>query len=210
MLAHTVSLRRPLRGPAKALAGASLLCALAACYDDTPMRLRIIDGETDRPLYARTIRRAADAVRRGGGTPDRRTVEAIEMAYQQSQAAYGTILDCEDEGTCRRRSLRHLCADVTALLDDRRVLAPHSDLFAISEQLSADRGPLTFDRVQALRQRAAQDGSLSELEENVLTLATAAAAAHRVYALTPSGQRDAARYRQSHAIEEFAVRCEVR
>lgn len=34
-------------------------------------------------------------------------------------------------------------------------------------------------------------------------------AAHSVYALTPAGAREAARHRETHAIDEFGLRCQT-
>ncbi|MCU0753585.1 MAG: hypothetical protein MUE46_00480 [Xanthomonadales bacterium] len=185
-----------------------ILLLLGGCYDDTPNRMKVIDGETDRVIYARMILDAA-AMARSGRAPDRATLEQAEYGYQQSQAAYIEILNCEDEGTCRRASLRYLCTEVAALLEARSVLAPHSELYGIAEQLSASRGPMTADRLQALKRRIEADGKVSALEADILTLATAAAAAHTVYALTPVGAREAERRRQTHAIDEFQLRCEA-
>lgn len=181
---------------------------LGGCYDDTANRMKVIDGETDRLIYARMILDAA-AMARSGRTPDQAMLEQAEYGYQQSQAAYIEILNCEDEGTCRRASLRYLCAEVAALLEARTVLAPHSELYGIAEQLSASRGPMTADRLQALKRQIEADGNVSALEADILTLATAAAAAHTVYALTPAGAREAERRRQTHAIDEFQLRCEA-
>ncbi len=184
------------------------LLLLCGCYDDTPNRMKVIDGETDRLIYAKLILDAA-AVANRGQTLDRSALEQAEFAYEQSLAAYTEILNCEDEGTCRRASLRGLCADVAALLDARATLAPHSELYGVAEQLSASRGPMTADRLKSLQQQVEADGTVSALEADILTLAAAATAAHSVYALTPAGARDAERRRRTHAIDEFQLRCEA-
>lgn len=184
------------------------LLLLGGCYDDTPNRMKVIDGETSRLIYARMVLDAAAAAQ-GGRTPDRTLLEQAEDGYQQSQAAYIEILNCEDEGVCRRASLRYLCADVAGLLEARKTLAPHSELYSVAEQLSASRGPMTADRLKALKQQIEADGEVSALEADILTLATAATAAHTVYALTPAGARDAERRRRTHAIDEFQLRCEA-
>ncbi|MCU0753785.1 MAG: hypothetical protein MUE46_01515 [Xanthomonadales bacterium] len=184
------------------------LLLLSGCYDDTPNRMKVIDGETDRLIYAQMILDAAASARHGHPL-DRVALEQAEYGYQQSQAAYIEILNCEDEGTCRRASLRYLCAEVAALLEARKILAPHSELYGIAEQLSASRGPMSADRLQALKRQIEADGEVSALEADILTLATAAAAAHTVYALTPAGARETERRRQTHAIDEFQLRCEA-
>lgn len=185
------------------LAGSLLL---SACYDDTPMTLKIIDGETDRTLYAQTLLDAASAVR-AGQVPDAATREAVEFAYKQSQQAYIRLLMCVEDGPCRWSGLRPLCDDVARLLAAREVLAPYSELLAVSEQLRSDKGPLAMERVQALRTQVARDGRVTALEEDILLHATAAAAAHSVYALTPAGARESARYLETHAIDAFQLRC---
>ncbi len=197
------------RGIARALRLALGAALLGACHDDTPMAMKVIDGETDRLLYARTLREAAAAVD-AGGTLEPTRLEAVDFAYLQSQEAYARILACEDDGPCRRASLRPLCADVAALLAARRSLAAQSELLGVAEQLSADKGPLTLERVRVLRAQVERDGRTTPLEEDVLALATAAAAAHAVYARTPAGAREAARHRATHAIDEFALRCEAK
>lgn len=184
------------------------LLLLAGCYDDTPNRMKVIDGETSRLIYARMVLDAAAAAQ-DGRAPDRALLAQAEDGYQQSQVAYIEILNCEDEGVCRRASLRYLCADVAALLEARKTLAPHSEFYSVAEQLSASRGPMTADRLKALKQQLEADGEISALEADILTLATAATAAHTVYALTPAGARDAERRRRTHAIDEFQLRCEA-
>lgn len=44
---------------------------------------------------------------------------------------------------------------------------------------------------------------------NRMKVIDAAAVAHTVYALTPAGAREAERRRQTHAIDEFQLRCEA-
>jgi hypothetical protein len=184
------------------------LLVLAGCrYDDTPMALKVIDGETDRLLYARTLLQAAQASAQAAPSASER--DAIEFAYAQSQHAYAEVLRCHDDGVCRMGSMRSVCDDVTALLAARRTLAPHSDLLAISEMLSADRGPITADRLRLLKAEALRDGRLSELEDAVLTLATASHLAHRAWSLTPQGEKERLERRRTHAIDEFKQRCEA-
>ena len=173
------------------------------------MALKIIDGETDRLLYAQTILRAA-ADLRSNETPLREDqIDAIEFAWSQSQHAYAEILRCQDDGSCRLGSMRSVCADVDSLLAARRALAAKVDLLAVSELLSVDKGPLNADRLRLLKAEAARDGRISPLEENVLTLATAAAVAHGIWSLTPEGEKERLRRRETHAADEFKQRCDA-
>ncbi len=183
---------------------------VAACsYDDTPMAMKIIDGETDRKLYARTLLEAAQALPGSTTPPTASQLEAIEFAYAQSQQAYAEVLRCQDEGVCRMSSMREVCSDVAALLEARRALAPWSDLISIAEMLSSNRGPMNADRLRLLQAEARRDGKVSDLEESVLTLATAAAAAHAVWSLTPEGEKERLARRRTHAIDEFKQRCDA-
>jgi hypothetical protein len=181
---------------------------LAGCsYDDTPMALKVIDGETDRLIYARILIDASTAPT--DTTLTRGQLDAIESAYDQSQHAYSEILRCHDDGVCRMSSMQAVCTDVAALLAARRALAPRSDLIAISEMLSENKGPMTAERLRLLTAAAERDGGLSELEESVLTLAAAAAAAHSVWSLTPAGEKERLARRRTHAVDEFKQRCDA-
>ncbi|MGE4072328.1 MAG: hypothetical protein AB7E72_14250 [Lysobacterales bacterium] len=173
------------------------------------MALKIINGETDRLLYARTIlRAAADAPNRKSALEEEQ-IESIEFAWSQSQHAYGEILRCQDDGVCRMRSMVSVCEDVTALLAARRTLAAEVDLLSVSEMLSADKGPLNADRLRLLKAEAARDGKISPLEEDVLTLATAVSVAHGIWSLTPEGEKERLRRRKTHAVDEFKQRCDA-
>lgn len=203
---------RPVAGPPRRTArwtGSLAACVfgLAGCaYDDTPMAMKVIDGETGRLLYARMLAEASPASASGFSESER---EMLEFAYAKSQEAYGEVLRCLDDGPCRLSSLHAVCDEAADLLAVRRRLAPHLEMLAIAESLSSDRGPLNADRLRLLRAKAMQDGRLSELEEQVLTLATAASLAHGVWALTPEGEKERLRRRSTHAIDEFAQRCEA-
>lgn len=181
---------------------------LSACgYDDTPMALKVIDGESSRLLYARILADAAARFGAGQQVATPADIESIESAYQESHRAYATILECADAGTCRWSSMASVCADVDALLQARETLAPVSGLLAISVTLSANQGPMSAERLRLLESEARKDGSINPFEEQVLTLARAATAASAVYGLTPAGAKEKARYRQTHAIDEFARKC---
>jgi hypothetical protein len=195
---------------AQRLTAATLLLLLGACsYDDTPMMMKIIDGETGRKLYARTLLQAAETLPGNPTPPSAEQIEAIESAYADSQHAYAEVLRCHDEGVCRMGSMRDVCTDVAALLEARRALAPYSDLISLAEMLSSNRGPMNADRLRLLQAEARRDGKVSELEESVLTLATAAAAAHAVWSLTPEGEKERLARRRTHAIDEFKQRCDA-
>ncbi len=195
-------------GKKRTLATLLSIAILTSCsYDDTPMALKVIDGETDRLLYARTLLDAAATPMESAQSPQQ--LDAIEFAYSQSQQAYGEVLRCHDEGVCRMTSMRHVCTEVDALIDARRALAPHSDLLSVSLMLSENTGPMNADRLRLLSAEAARDGRISELESNVLTLATAATAAHTVWSLTPAGEKERLERRRTHAIDEFNQRCDA-
>jgi hypothetical protein len=182
---------------------------LTACgYDDTPNAMRVIDGETDRLLYARMVLTAADAVN-AGAAPDAATLVQVEDAYAMSQQAYIAILRCEDEGVCRRASLGAACEDVTRLIAARRVLAPHSDALAVHEAL-ATGVPFDADRLRVLIAEARRDGGISDFERDVLLLAGAVAGFEELRTATPSGAREAEWRRTQRAVDEFAQRCAAR
>ncbi len=185
-----------------------LIPLLGGCYDDMSNRMKIIDGKTDRLIHARMVLDAAAAAC-SGEAPTASALEQIDVACQQGLAAYGEILDCEDEGTCRRGGLRQVCADAAALLEAREALAPHAESFAVAEQLSASRGPMTAERLAARERQMQADGNLTAFEADILTLASAAAAAHSVRALPPVGAREAERRRRTHAIDAFHLRGEA-
>ncbi len=198
-------MRRAIRPAAKsALLFAAVL--LAGCsYDDTPQAMRVIDGETDRQRYALTVIEAADAVVAGTAL-DAEAIAAVEHAYGMSQQAYVAVLQCEDDGVCRRASLSAVCVDVERLVAARRMLAPHSDLLAVHESLAGGL-PFDADRLRAAIARARSDGSISDFERDLLLLAGAGAALQELRASIPSGAREAARRREQLAIDEFRQRC---
>jgi hypothetical protein len=182
---------------------------LVACgYDDTPNAMRVIDGETDRLLYARTVIAAADAAR-AGQAPDAATIEAVESAYRMSQQAYVAVLECEDQGVCRRASLGAACADVVKLIAARGVLAPHSDYLAVHESIATGL-PFDADRLRLLIAEARRDGEVSNLEQDLLLLAGAVAGFQELRSATPAGARDAQRHREQRAVDAFAQRCAAR
>jgi hypothetical protein len=182
---------------------------LGACgYDDTPNAMRVIDGETDRLLYARMVLAAADSVS-AGAIPDPATLEQVEDAYAMSQQAYVAVLQCEDDGICRRGSLGAACEDVDRLIAARRVLAPHSDLLGVHEAL-ASGVPFDADRLRVLVAEARRDGEVSAFEQDVLLLAGAIAGFEALRTATPAGAREAGRRREQRAVDEFAQRCAAR
>jgi hypothetical protein len=196
------------RGSRPAAESALLLAALllAGCgYDDTPNAMRVIDGETDRVLYGRTVIEAADAVA-AGAPPDAGAIAAVEHAYGMSQQAYVAILQCEDDGVCRRSSLSAVCADVERLVAARRVLAPHSDLLAVYESLASGL-PFDADRLRAAVAKAQSDGDISPFEQDLLLLAGAGAAFQALREATPTGLQEAERHRGQRAIDAFRQRC---
>jgi len=187
-------------------AASVLLIALGGCgYDDTPQAMRVIDGETGRLLYARTLIEAADAVA-AGTPPDAKSIAAIEDAYEMSRAAYVEILRCEDDGVCRRSSLAAVCADADRLVAARRVLAPYSDLLAVHESLAGGL-PFDADRLRAAVAKARSDGEVSPFEQDLLLLAGAGAAFQELREATPAGGQDAERRREQRAIDAFRQRC---
>jgi hypothetical protein len=202
------SMPHPQRSPHRI--GPVLVAALlVACgYDDTPNAMRVIDGETDRLLYARTVIAAADAVG-AGRVPDAAAVEAVEFAYQMSQQAYVAVLECEDQGVCRRASLAAACTDVFNLIAARGVLAPHSDLLAVHESIAGGL-PFDADRLRLLIAEARRDGEISDLEQDLLLLAGAVAGFEELRGATPAGARDAGRRREQRAVDAFAQRCAAR
>lgn len=185
------------------------LSSLIACsYDDTPNAMRVIDGETDRVLYARMVLAAADAVN-AGAVPDAATLAQVEDAYAMSQQAYVAVLQCEDDGICRRASLGAVCDDVISLIAARRTLAPHSDLLGVHEAL-ASGVPIDADRLRVLVADARGDGEISAFEQDVLLLAGAVAGFEALRTATPAGAREAGRRREQRAVDEFAQRCAAR
>lgn len=182
---------------------------LAACgYDDTPNAMRVIDGETDRLLYARMVIDAADAVT-AGAVPDTAAMEQVADAYVMSQQAYIAVLECEDDGVCRRASLGAACDDVSRLIAARRVLAPYSDPLGVYEAI-AGGVPFDADRLRVLVAEARRDGEISAFEQDVVLLASAVAGFEELRMATPAGAREAKRRREQRAVDEFAQRCAAR